>query len=435
MGTSWANMARLLRRTGFGVTGQAVDAALPHGIPATVSAMLAADPAADPGARATPLPHLSYVPPVGRSASTQQRGDHITAQRAQLTTLMTWWLRRMAAVEQPFGEKLTFCWHNHFATSGSKVRQATWLAAQNERLRTLGRGNFRTLALTMLTDAAMLVWLDGQKNVAGAANENLAREFMELFTLGHGDGYTETDVREGARALTGWRVLSDGSAHLVARLHDSGSKTVLGVTGNLDAGGFCDAVLAQPGSARYLATRWWQQLASDTPPSPAVVDRLVAAYGPSRSMSGMLSALLASDEFFAAAGTAVLTPVEWLLGAVRTLQVQLTGDAVVKQIAGGLRGLGQLPFYPPSVAGWPSGQAWLSTAAGELRLRVALLLVAKGNLDAVRTASPASRLDVTSHFLGLDGWSNATLTVLRDQVSDPHRLVAVALNSPEYLTA
>jgi uncharacterized protein (DUF1800 family) len=149
----------------------------------------------------------------------------------------------------------------------------------------------------------------------------------------------------------------------------------------------------------------------------------------------MLSALLASDEFFAAAGTAVLTPVEWLLGAVRTLQVPLTGDAVVKQIAGGLRGLGQLPFYPPSVAGWPSGQAWLSTAAGELRLRVALLLVAKGNLDAVRTASPASRLDVTSHFLGLDGWSNATLTVLRDQVSDPHRLVAVALNSPEYLTA
>lgn len=435
MGTSWANMARLLRRTGFGAAGQAIDAALPHGIPATVSAMLAADPAVDPGARATPVPQLSYVPPVGRSASTQQRGDHIAAQRAQLATLTTWWIRRIAAVEQPVGEKLTFCWHNHFATSGSKVRQATWLAAQNQRLRTLGRGNFRTLALTMLTDAAMLVWLDGQKNVAGAANENLAREFMELFTLGHGNGYTETDVREGARALTGWRVRSDGSTHLVTRLHDSGRKTVLGVTGNLDAEGFCDAVLAQPAAARYLAARWWQQLASDKPPSADVVDRLVSAYGPRCSMSGMLTALLTSEEFFAATGTVVLTPVEWLLGAVRTLQVPLTGDAVVKQVASGLRGLGQLPFYPPSVAGWPSGQAWLSTAAGDLRLRVALLMVAKGNLDAVRTASQASRLDVTAHFLGLDGWSNATLTVLRDQVSDPHRLVALAMNSPEYLTA
>lgn len=435
MGTSWAGMARLLRRTGFGATGQDVDAALPRGIPATVAAMVAADPAADPGARATPLPHLSYVPRVGKSASVQERGDHIAAQRAQLTTLTAWWLRRIAAVEQPFGEKLTFCWHNHFATSASKVRQATWLAAQNERLRALGRGNFRTLAFAMLTDAAMLVWLDGQKNVAGAANENLAREFMELFTLGHGDGYTETDVREGARALTGWRVRPDGSTHFLPRLHDAGRKTVLGVTGDLDAAGFCDAVLAQPASPRYLATRWWQQLASDSPPPTNVIDRLAEAYGPQRSMSGLLTALLTSDEFFAATGTAVLSPVEWLLGAVRTLQVPLTSDAVVKQLGGALRGLGQLPFYPPSVAGWPTGQAWLSTAAGELRLRVALLLVAKGNLDVVRDASQASRLDVTAHFLGLDGWSNSTLTVLRDQVSSPRRLVAVALNSPEYLTA
>jgi uncharacterized protein (DUF1800 family) len=230
-------------------------------------------------------------------------------------------------------------------------------------------------------------------------------------------------------------VRPDGSTHLVARSHDSGRKTVLGVTGNLDAEGYCDAVLARPAAPRYLATRWWQQLASDAAPSADVVDRLTSAYGPQRSMSGLLTALLTSDEFFAAEGTAVLTPVEWLLGGVRTLQVPLTGDAVVEQLARALRGLGQLPFYPPSVAGWPAGQAWLSTAAGELRLRVALLLVAKGNLDAVRTASTANRLEVTAHFLGLSGWSNGTLAVLRDQVSDPRRLVAVALNSPEYLTA
>jgi uncharacterized protein (DUF1800 family) len=428
-------MARLLRRTGFGTTGRAVDAALPQGTNATVETLLGAEPSTDPGARSTPLPQLDFVPPVGKSASAAQRGESLAAQRAQLSSLTAWWIQRMVAVEQPFGEKLTLCWHNHFATSGSKVRQATWLAAQNERLRALGRGDFRTLALAMLTDAAMLVWLDGQKNVAGAANENLAREFMELFALGHGNGYTESDVREGARALTGWRARADGGTHLVARLHDAGRKTVLGVTGALDAEGFCDAVLAQPASSRYLATRWWQQLASDVPPSAEVVDRLVSAYGPQRSMSRMLTTLLTSDEFFAAAGTTVLTPVEWLLGAVRALQVPLVGGAVIRQVAGALRGLGQLPFYPPSVAGWPFGQAWLSSAAGELRMRAALLLVAKGNLDEVRSAPQSSRTDVIAHLLGLDRWSDATLAVLRNEVSDPRRLVVVALNSPEYLTA
>ncbi len=106
----------------------------------------------------------------------------------------------MIAAEVPEREKLTFMWHNHFATSIAKVGSAAEMLAQNEKLRTMGLGQFRPLAYTMLTDAAMLRWLDGASNVKGAANENLAREFMELFALGHGNGYTETDVREGARA-------------------------------------------------------------------------------------------------------------------------------------------------------------------------------------------------------------------------------------------
>ena len=110
----------------------------------------------------------------------------------------------MIAVDQPIHEKLTLLWHNHFATSARKVRVAAYMAAQNQKLRTLSLGDFRTLAYAMLTDAAMLRWLDGQSNTAKAANENLSREFMELFALGHGNGYTEADVREGARALTGW---------------------------------------------------------------------------------------------------------------------------------------------------------------------------------------------------------------------------------------
>jgi len=115
----------------------------------------------------------------------------------------------------------------------------------------------------MLTHPAMLVWLDGQKNIAGSPNENLSREFMELFTLGHGNGYTEQDVKDGARALTGWSIDETGTSAFVQARHDTATKTVLGVTGNLDATAFCDAVLAQPAVAEHVVARTWGQLGSD----------------------------------------------------------------------------------------------------------------------------------------------------------------------------
>ena len=120
------------------------------------------------------------------------------------------------------------------------------MAAQNQKLRTLALGDFRSLAYAMLTDAAMLRWLDGQSNTAKAPNENLAREFMELFTLGHGNGYTEDDVRDGARALTGWVIGADGRTSMIPKRHDDSAKTLFGLTGNFDAAEFCDTVLAHP---------------------------------------------------------------------------------------------------------------------------------------------------------------------------------------------
>ena len=438
MGTDWAGTARLLRRTGFGTTGAAVDAALAGGATSYVTKLLARDPAADRGAVATPVPAFDRIEPAARSATKQQRAQRNQQVRTQLAALTSWWVRRMVAVDQPFGEKLTFCWHNHFATATTKVRDASWLAAQNTKLRQLGRGDFRTLALAMLTDAAMLRWLDGDQNTAGAANENLSREFMELFALGHssgnGNGYTETDVREGARALTGWKIRADGSTFLNPRLHDSGSKTVLGVTGNLDQTGYCDAVLAQRDSPRYLATRWWGQLVSDTVPSAAVLDRLVAAYGPARSMSALLAAMLTAPEFATAQGSIVVDPIEWLIGAVRVLKVPVTDDDTAKKLLVVLRALGQLPFYPPNVSGWPSGQAWLSTSAAELRMRTAASLVKGGDISAVTDAGPSSRLDATAHLLGIASWSAGSAATLGAAAGNPAQLVTVALNTPEYLT-
>ncbi|MGZ6803483.1 MAG: DUF1800 domain-containing protein [Nocardioidaceae bacterium] len=433
--TEWEATARLLRRTGFGTTGSRVDAVLRTGRDAHVRAVLAADPLRDPGALRTPLPSFPHVDPVGRAAGAEARKAAQKVRREQAVALATWWVQRMAAVEEPFGEKLTLGWHAHFATSVRKVRDAGLMARQNETLRRLGRGDFRVLALAMLTDPAMLRWLDGTKSTAAAPNENLAREFMELFALGHGGGYTETDVREGARALTGWRVSPDGAAHLVPRLHDGGTKTVLGVTGPLDVTGYCDAVLRQPASAPYLATRWWGRLVSGDPPSPAALQRLVSAYGSGRSLGGLLQAALTAPELATAGGTLVLDPVEWLVGAVRALAVPLTTDAAAGKALRVLKGLGQVPFDPPSVGGWPSGAAWLSTAAADLRLTAASRLVRAGDLSPVADQPPAARVEATAHLLGIAGWSARSAAALAPAAGDPPRLVALALSTPEYLTA
>ena len=219
--SQWESAARLVRRTGFGASGADVDAAVRMGTARYVSSVLAADPAADPGARATPPPQFTPIDYVGAGAGKAAKKQLNKQRKDQLRAMTAWWVRRMVAVQTPFGEKLTFHWHNHFATSAKKVKDPGLMLEQNAKLRTLGRGDFHALAYAMLTDAAMLRWLDGQQNTSKAPNENLSREFMELFTLGHGDAYTETDVREGARALTGWRASSGGSTEFRTDLHDN----------------------------------------------------------------------------------------------------------------------------------------------------------------------------------------------------------------------
>ena len=427
-------MSRLLRRSGFGATGDDIDAAVKLGPQKYLATMLAADPNSDPGATSTPAPTFPAIAPLAKGADKATRQAQNQQIAAQMGTLTSWWVKRMATVKQPFGEKLTFLWHNHFSTSASKVRKAPFMLAQNQKLRALGRGNFRDLAYAMLTDAAMLIWLDGQQNTKGAPNENLSREFMELFALGHGDGYTETDVREGAVALTGWRINADGSTSLRPKLHDDGQKVVLGVTGDLDVGGFCDAVLAQPNASRYLATRTYGQLVSDQAPTAATVSAITAAYGSDRNLSKMLAAMLSGPDFSAAAGTSVSTPIEWLIGAVRALQVP-TSDANVKKMVPVLRSLGQLPFYPPNVGGWPDGTAFLSTAAADLRMKTAAVLVTSADLGAVSGASESTRIDAVRHLLGIPTWSNRSLAALKNAAGNPKTLTTVALNTPEYMVA
>jgi len=432
----WITTARVLRRAGFGVTGPQVDAVAGQNWSKYVDAALGADPDADPGAVATPMPTPPVLRGPGKGASVADRKEFNSRVTDQLTELSDWWVRRMVAVRQPIHEKLTLLWHNHFATSAQKVRSASNMAAQNRKLRSLSLGDFRTLAYAMLTDGAMMRWLDAQTSTAKSPNENLAREFMELFTLGHGNGYTEEDVRQGARALTGWVMRpATGQTMMLPKRHDNTAKTIFGVTRNFDAGGFCDAVLAQPKSPQYVAGRLWQQLASDTPPSPQALDRLVTAYGPGRNLRSLTHAILTDDEFVGSRAAIVNTPVEWLVGVVRTLGVSVDAPARLKMVNSTLHALGQRPFYPPDVGGWPHGRVWMSTASADFRMRAASQLARAGDLSTVEDAAAGDRIDAVGYLIGVGAWSDRTVKALEPLVSRPVQLVAAAVNTPEYLTS
>jgi uncharacterized protein (DUF1800 family) len=433
MASEWAAAAQLVRRTGFGATGTDVDAAVKEGAAGFVARILAADPDADAGARKTPPPTFAPVAQAGKNAGQDAKKARRKTLHGEDADLTAWWVGRMVAVDAPFGEKLTFAWHAHFATSLQKVKAPAWMLAQNQRQRHLGRGSFDTLARAMLTDAATVRWLDGQKNTAKGPNENLAREFMEIYTLGHADGYTEKDVRAGAEALTGLHInVQDGSVSVRARLHDDGSKTLFGTTGDLGVQDYADLVLARPGSPAYIVRRLWGLFVSNNAPSAATLERLLAAYGPHHDVRALLTTMFTDPSFAAAEGSFIIGPVEWLVGAIRTLRVDVSGADQRKQIGTALRSLGQLPFYPPSVGGWPSGLAWMSTAAADLRFKAATLLVSRAHLPAL-TGSTTSRLEALAHLLGVDTWSARSLAVLKGVAGQPTQLIPVALNTPEYL--
>jgi uncharacterized protein (DUF1800 family) len=180
----------MLRRAGFGATGPQIDALVNQDWSAYLDQALDLDPDTDPGAVATPRPKPVTPAPPDHGAGEAALEQFTSTVFDQMTDLTSRWVRRMAAVQEPVHEKLALLWHNHVATSAQKVPAAEWMGKQNQKLRILKLGDFHTLAYAMLTDAAMLFWLDGVRNSAGAANENLSREFMERFTLGHGNGYT-----------------------------------------------------------------------------------------------------------------------------------------------------------------------------------------------------------------------------------------------------
>lgn len=418
-----------MRRAAFGMPGAAIDAAAGN-VEAWIDQALGSG--ADPGADATPPPTFEAVPALGGNATQAERQARNKTLQDQGVQLVTWWLRRMTAVQRPVLERITFGWHDHWATSITKVRLSSLMLSQNELLRSQGLGSFTALAQHLVVDPALMIWLDAEKNTAAAPNENLARELMELFVLGVEGGYTETDVKQSARALTGWVIAADGTVSQVPRRTDPGPETVLGTTARFTPQTLVDTLVAAPAHPGHVASRWWGQLASDDPVPPDVLSRLVGAYGTGRDCKALIRAILVDPGFAAASGSLVLAPVDWVVGSARALGVQLT-ETSAQQALGILRRLGQVPFMPPNVSGWPHGAAWVSTAAAATRAAAASTLAGLADLTPIADAPASSRTDAVAHLLGLDGFSPTTLSALALAKGKPAQLVATALISPDYL--
>ncbi|MDY7090283.1 MAG: DUF1800 family protein [Actinomycetota bacterium] len=412
--TERQRVAHLLRRLTFGPTAAEVDEAARVGFDATLAALLR-PAAAPPGPGLPPDPTAR----LGPDATREQRQQARKEQREQVVVATRWWLTRMAGAGA--AEKLAFFWHGHWATSVRKVRSAHLMLAQQATFRRYGTGDTGPLVRAMLRDPALILWLDGQRNNRAAPNENLAREVMELFTLGAG-AYGEADVKAAARVLTGWRVdRATGQTRLVPQRHDNRPVTLFGRTATLDVDSFADILVQHEAHVPFLAGRLWARYAGAAPLPATIVPA-------GRNTTALISAMCRAPEFAATAGTLVKQPVEWLVGAARQLAVPAAAGQ--KLMPAVLRELGQVPFAPPSVGGWPAGPAWLTTSSTLTRLRAGQRLAELAPAATDRLTG-GDRLDALAALLAVDSWTDRTRAALGD-VRDPRRLLALGLASPEY---
>ncbi len=291
----------------------------------------------------------------------------LRASRLETHRLAYWWANRMLVTSRPLEEKMALFWHGHFATSEEKVRDYRKLLRQNDLFRDKGTGSFRELVIGVAQDPAMLAFLDAGVNVKGAPNENFAREIMELFTMGVGN-YTETDIREAARAFTGWNFV-DLNFVISPDKHDNSAKTVLGQRGRFDGVDVIDVILAQPVTAEFISAKIYRYFVREDL-SPTLKTQLGAKLRQSDyNIASLLEAIFLSRDFYspASVATRIKPPAELVVSTYRKMGLnEIPGVPDFNEVT---EALGQKLFYPPTVAGWAQGRSWITPG----------LLLARGN--------------------------------------------------------
>jgi len=371
--------SHLLRRAGFGANPAELDTYVALGYEGAVNRLL--------NYEQTPDSYPDYQP-----TDLNQNG------RPKLGELQLWWLNRMLITGRPLQEKMTLFWHGHFATADSKVNNPVWMFNQNELFRSNALGSFQTLLSGVSKDPAMMKWLDNQTNRTGSPNENYAREVMELFTMGLGS-YTEQDVKEGARALTGWVVPKDSDAgQFVPRRFDSGVKNYLGHSGNLGLEDVVSILAGSPHTAKFLARKLARFFISDTP-DDATVGTIADTYASTNGdMKAAMRTVLTTDAFRNAGNfmDKITSPAEFVVTNLKLLGAK----SIDKMVLPAMAGMGQELFNPPNVAGWPGNRSWLNTDTIFTRLNFAGRIVSNRNTDGPTYVDPASLLTNTGDAVG-----------------------------------
>jgi uncharacterized protein (DUF1800 family) len=375
-----------MRRAGFGATPQELQHYSSIGYEAALDELL----------------HPERVDNSQLEADIKQQDFDFTA----IEDLKRWWLYRMAYSKRPLEEKMTLFWHGHFATSNRKVANAYSMYGQNLLLRKHALGNFHELLFSVSKDPAMILWLDNQQNRKGKPNENYAREIMELFTLGIGN-YTENDIKEAARAFTGWQTLPNGF-FFNEKAHDYGSKTVLGVTGDLNGDDIVQILVGEKATGRFLASKLIKYFAFDNP-SDTYIERIAEVYHKSKyNMRKVLHALFTDSDFLnkKAYHAKIKSPAELVIGTVKTLQLKKMNGDLPTQMAR----MGQDLFIPPNVKGWDGGVAWVATDTMMERFNFAARITGEKFSEMAKFGTTADLMekqglqnagDIVDYFLAL----------------------------------
>lgn len=337
-----------------------------------------------------------------------QRQEAERVDRQQIRSIQQWWLKRMIETPRPLEEKMTLFWHGHFATSYRTIEDSYHMYLQNQLFRKYAVGNYGKLMYEIIRDPAMIAYLDNNDSRKGRPNENLARELMELFSLGVGN-YSEKDIKEGARALTGY-TFDDDEFSFQKQNHDEGQKAILGRTGKLDGDDFVSAILEKPACSRFMAQKLYRFFVADYPTGRDDVDR--AAQAAIRELAStlvvnkynlkpVLRKLFLSEHFYSPAimREQIKSPAELVVGAVRSLNTPVRELTVLLDA---MNLMGQNILFPPSVKGWDGGRSWINTATLFIRQNILCFLLTGKMPHGYDALASKERFDAMAFLKALD---------------------------------
>ena len=367
---SWSrdDAAHLLRRAGFGGTPAQIDRLHSLGREAAVDYLVNGRL---PTAAAAPFEHVD-LPELPSDLSIDYRVQGPLLQY-KLQQLRSWWIDRMVRSDRPLEEKMTLFWHGLFCSGVREVKSVQALGQQNDLFHREAIGNYKRLTSDIIHDAAMIRYLNNDENQKGRPNENLARELMELFTMGEGNGYTEADIPEVARALTGMTVdrFGETSQFMPAR-HDDGPKTIFGKTGNYTPDDVPELIFARAEPATYLARRLWQFFGTPEPAEQDVAAVAAALKAGDWELAPALRTLFSSRSFYSDACkfAVIKSPVELEAMTLRLLE-EPPQPRMLWAASLSLREMGEELFQPPNVKGWPGEDRWITSATLNTRYSIA----------------------------------------------------------------